>query len=219
MSIVRIINISFPLLALLSGIYGFKKLDKPLRVVLAMVGIGLCTEISIWVVVKLGSRNTLPGLHFYVMAEFFFWAIFYLFQLKGFIKKKYLWSIILVFEILCVLNFIFVQKLTEYPNTRTFEGLIISLFSILVFYRILIEERIKKLLYSSVVWINTVVLFYFSGNLFFHLVFNLMLIKNSEDLKFIISYISVGFNAIFYTGIAVGFLIQKLNYRANKILR
>ena len=145
--------------------------------------------------------------------------MFYLYQLEGFIKKNYVWYINLVFEILCVVNFIFIQDLTEYPNTRAFEGLIISLFSILVFYRILIEERIKKLIYSPVVWINTVVHFYFSGNLFFHLVFNHMLIKNSEDLKFTITYIFVSLNAIFYSGIAGGFLIQKLNYKANKILR
>jgi hypothetical protein len=218
MSIARIINISLPLLALLCGIYSFKKLDKSLRVVLTMVGIGLVTELSVWVAVKMGSRNTIPGLHFYIMAEFFFWAMFYLYQLEGFIKKNYVWYIILVFEILCVLNFMFVQDLTEYPSTRAFEGLIISLFSILVFYRILIEERIKKLLYSPVVWINTVVLFYFSSNLFFHLVFNLMLINNSEDLKFLIKYVFVSLNAIFYTGIAGGFLIQKLNYQGKKIL-
>ena len=219
MSLLRIINVSLPLLALLSGIYGFKKLDKPLRVVLAMVGIGLCTEISIWIVIKLGSRNTLPGLHFYVMVEFLFWAIFYMYKMKGFIKRNYLWYLILVFELLCVLNFIFIQDLTVYPYTRAFEGLILSLFSIMVFYRILNEERFENLLYSPVVWINTVVLIYFSGNLFFHLVFNLMLINNTEDLKFITKYIFISLNAIFYIGITVGFLIQKLNYKANKIVR
>ena len=104
MSIARIINILFPLLAALSGLYAFKSLNKPLKFILTMVCIGLCTEILLWVAIKLGSKNTIQGLHFYVMIEFLFWAIFYLYQLEGFIKKKYLLYIIVVFEIICALN-------------------------------------------------------------------------------------------------------------------
>jgi hypothetical protein len=209
MSIFRILNVSFPLLAVVSGLYALKFLDKPSRIVFALVCIGLCTETLIWVAVKLGSRNTLPGLHFYVMVEFLLWAIFYMYQLQGFIKKIYLWSIIIVFEILCALNTIFLQELTEYPITRAFEGLIIVFFSILTYYRIMDEERIKKLTYSPVIWINTAVLIYFSGYLFFNTVFTPLLQKNYEALKFIGIYITGSLNVIYYSSIAVGLLIQK----------
>ena len=210
MLIFQIVNISFALLAFLSGLYSFKLLDKPLRIVFTMVSIGLCTETLIWVAVKLGSRNTLPGLHFYVMVEFLLWAIFYMYQLEGFIKRNYLWYFIMAFEILCALNTIFMQDLTEYPNTRAFEGLVIIFFSILTFYRIMIDERIMKLACSPVIWINTAVLFYFSGNLFFNTVFTPLLQNNYEALKFIGSYMSSSFIVVFYSGIAVGFLISKI---------
>ena len=210
MSIARIINILFPLLAALSGFYAFKSLNKPLKFILTMVCIGLCTEILLWVAVKLGSKNTLSGLHFYVMVEFLFWALFYLYQLEGFIKKKYLLFIIVVFEIICVLNTIFIQELTEFPQTRAIEGLIIVFFSVLVYYRIMVEESIEKLILSPVVWINTVVLVYFAGNLFFNTVFTPLLKQNYEALKFINVYFYNSLNAIFYSGIAVGFIINKI---------
>ena len=211
MSIVRIINILFPLLAVLSGFYSFKSLNKPLQIVLTMVCIGLCTEILLWVAVKLGSKNTLPGLHFYVMIEFLFWAFYYLFQLEGFIKKKYLFFIIVAFEILCVLNLIIVQELREFPHTRAIEGLIIVSFSILTFYKIMVEESIEKLTFSPIIWINTVVLIYFAGNLFFNTAFIPLLNQNYEVLKFINVYIFNSLNAIFYSGIAVGFIVNKIS--------
>ena len=211
MPIVRIINILFPLLAVLSGFYAFKVLDKKLRIVLILVSIGFCTESLLWVAVEMGSKNTLPGLHFYVMVEFLFWSLFYLYQLEGFIKKNYLLYIIVVFEIICAINTIFVQDLTEFPQTRAIEGLIIIFFSILTFYRIMVEESIEKLILSPVIWINTVVLIYFAGNLFFYTVFSSLLIQNYEVLKFINIYVFSSLNVIFYSGIAVGFLIHKFN--------
>ncbi len=132
-----------------------------------------------------------------------------MYQLEGFIKRNYLWYIIIAFEILCAFNMIFVQDLTAFPYTRAFEGLIIVFFSILTYYRIMIEEKIEKLIHAPVIWINTVILIYFAGNLFFNTVFTPMLKHNYEALKFMNMYVYGSLNGIFNFGIAVGLLIQK----------
>jgi hypothetical protein len=79
----------------------------------------------------------------------------------------------------------------------------------------MIEESIEKLILSRVIWINTVVLIYFAGNLFFYSVFTPLLKQDYEALRLINIYGFTSLNVIFYSGIVVGFLIHKFKISAH----
>lgn len=209
MSLIRAIYIFTPLIALISGVYSFKFLDRKFRLIVFYVAAGFGSELLNWILIKNGIRNNMPGLHFYIMFEFLIWSVFYILILDGFIKKIFLVTGTVLFEVFCLVNMIFIQKLTEYPVTRSVENLLLILLAVLFFTKVMTEAEIEKLVYSPLIWINTVVLIYFAGNFFYNVVFIQLLAKNTQMLRTVNLYIFALFNSIYYFGIAVGFLLQK----------
>ena len=201
MSLIRIIYISLPILASVAGLYAYKTLDKSLKLILLYSVIGFCTEFMLWIAVKSGVRNTMPPLHFYVMVEFLIWGTFYMNLLKNYLKVKYLLILIIVFEIFCVINMIFIQKLTEYAHTRSVENLVILLLAVIFYAKVMTEQQIEKLVISPFIWVNTVVLIYFAGNFFYNIVFIPLLKNDVQFLKTISLYIFATLNTLFYIGI------------------
>jgi hypothetical protein len=211
MSLIRVIYIFTPLIALLAGIYSFKFLNREFRLIVFYVAAGFCIEVTNWLLVKAGIRNNMPGLHFYIMFEFLIWSVFYIHFLDGYIKKIYLLTGTVLFEVFCLVNMIFLQKLTEYPITRSVENLLLILLAVLFFAKVMTEAEIERLAYSPLIWINTVVLFYFAGNFFYNVVFIQILAKNVHMLRTLNIYIFAIFNTVYYIGIMVGFLLHRVN--------
>ena len=212
MSVIRIVYISFPFIALLAGIYSFKFLNKNLRLILLYVLVGFGIEILMWYLAKRGIRNNMPGLHFYVMFEFLVWFVFYFNNLKGFVKSKYMLASVILFEAYCIINMIFIQKLTEYPGTRSIEDIFLIIYSVLFFTKVMSEAKIIKLAHSPFIWINMAVLIYFAGNFFYNVVFINLLEKNSQFLRTISLYFFATFNSLYYIGIAVGFILNRSGF-------
>lgn len=213
MSVIRLIYILSPLLTVLAGIYSFKYLDKKLKLLFYYAIAGFCTEIFIWLLLKAGVKNNTPGLHFYIMFEVAIWAFFYAKCLKGFVHRKYISAVVVLFELYCIVNFVFIQDLKSYPYTRTVEDLLMILFAVLLFSKIMVEAKVENLTRSPLIWINTVVLLYFAGNFFYNIVFVHMLVVDRIFLKTTALYIFGLFNFLFYSGIATGFLLQWYNVK------
>lgn len=211
MSLIRVIYIFTPLITLLAGIYSFKLLDKKFRIVVLYVATGFCIELSNWLLVKIGVRNNMPGLHFYIMFEYLIWSVFYIQILDGYVKRIYLVTVTVLFEAFCVINMFFIQNLNEYPITRSVENLLLILLAVLFFSKVMTEAEIEKLVYSPLIWINSVVLLYFAGNFFYNVVFTQLLVKNTVILRTVNIYIFAIFNTVFYIGIMVGFLLHRVN--------
>ncbi len=77
----------------------------------------------------------------------------------------------------------------------------------------MVEAQIKKLANEPLIWINTAILIYFSANLFFYALFNLILEYSVKFSRITVIYLSV-VNGVFYVLIAIGFLkarVQKTN--------
>ena len=184
MYLIRLIHILSPLLTLLAGIYSYGYLDKKLKLLFYYAIAGFCIEIFIWLLLKAGVKNNTPGLHFYIMFETLIWAFFYANCLRGFIHRKYIWMAVVLFELYCIVNFVFIQDLKSYPYTRTVEDLLMISFAVLLYLKIMVEAKIENLTRSPVIWINTSVLLYFAGNFFYNIVFIHMLIV---DRIFLIS--------------------------------
>lgn len=210
MSVIRLIYILSPLFTILSGIYSSGYLDKRLKLLFYYAIAGFCSELIIWLLMKAGMKNNMPGLHFYIMFEFLVWAIFYASCLRGFVHRKYIWAVVM-FELYCIANFVFIQDLNSYPYTRTVEDLLMIFLAVLLFLKILVEAKIEKLSRSPLIWINTAVLLYFAGNFFYNIVFIHMLVVDRIFLKTTASSVFCLFNFLFYSGIATGFLLQGYN--------
>jgi hypothetical protein len=212
MSLIRAIYIFAPLIAFFAGVYSFKFLDKKFRFLVFYAAVGFCAEMSNWLLVKNGIRNTMPGLHFYIMFEFLIWSVFYILILDGFIKKIFLVTGAVIFELFCLVNMTIFQKLTEYPVTRSIENLLLISLAVLFFTKVMAEAEIQKLVYSPLIWINSVVLFYFAGNFFFNVVFTQFLAENIQMLRTVNTYVFAFFNTIYYFGIMVGFLLHRKKF-------
>lgn len=209
MSLFRLIHIIAPFITLLVGLYTYKQLNKELKMLFYYVAVGFCTEIFIWLLLKAGVKNNTPGLHFYIMFEFMIWAFFYMQCLKGFVHKKYIIVVTVLFEVYCIINMFFIQDLKSYPFTRTIEDLLMVLFAVLFYTKVISDARIENLSKSPFIWINSSVLLYFTGNFFYNLMFVYML---NVDRMFILStavYIFGLFNSLYYFGIAIGFLLHR----------
>ena len=213
MSLFRMIYILSPLITLLAGIYSYRYLDKKLKLLLYYAVAGFCTEIFIWLLLKAGVKNNTPGLHFYIMFEVVIWALFYTECLKGFVHQRYIWAGLVLFDLYCIVNFVFIQDLKSYPYTRTVEDLLLILLAVLLFLKIMVEAKIENLTQSPIIWINTAVLFYFAGNFFYNIVFVHMLVIDRAFLRSTAVYIFGFFNFLYYAGIAAGFLLQRVSER------
>ena len=209
MSLIRLIHILSPLMVLLVGIYSYRYLDKNLKLLFYYAIVGFCTEFLIWFSLKMGVKNNIPGLHFYIMFEFLIWAFFYTSCLKGFIHKKYIIIVTILFEVYCIINFLFIQDLKSYPHTRSIEDLLVIFFAVLLYTKIMTEAKIGNLVHSPLIWINTAALLYFAGNFFYNIVFVYLLVVDQIFLKTTTLYIFGLFNFLYYCGIAAGFLLHR----------
>ena len=216
MPIHSFINISVAGIAFFSGLYSFRNVSRNFKLVVVFTGIAFITEMSLTILIARGIKTTMPGLHFYIMVEFLLWALFYRSMLHPYIRKSLLTAFILVFELYVLIIVLFIQDLFTMPNlVGSIEGLILVLFSILLFARIMVEAKYQKLWSEPLVWINIAVLFYFSGNFFFNILFNLIMEYSNEFSKVTLKYF-MGLNAFFYLMIATGFLKARKNIKIHE---
>ncbi len=196
-----------PFLPVAFGLYAYKGLGKELRILFYFVCFSAVAEL-VSALISIGGNNTMPGAHVYVLVEFIILTFFYANYIKVYIARKYIWVIIAGFTVLSVLNALFIQKITAYPNIlRAVESIVMVIFSVLYFHKIMVEAKIKKLSKEPMIWINTAMLVYFSGNFFFHILFPVVL-ANSEEFARRIIYFYWSSNILFYLILTVGFYKQ-----------
>jgi len=205
------------LIAVLFGTFFFKSLNRKFVFLYVFVCYAFITEVLLHVFSKLGFSNTLPGTHIYGPVEFLLLSLLYYHHFKKTNIPKLILGIIVLFELYCILNPIFFQSIYEYSSTRAVSSLILVFFSILYFHKVMIETKIRKLSGEPMVWINTAVLLYFSANLFYNILFT-MILEYSREFSLLVSAYFTVFNVVFYLLIAVGFfksgkLFQSQNSR------
>ena len=203
------INAVTNVIAFIIGIYQYKYFTKELRIIFYFVAFGVLTEIYSKFHVHFIMKNTMPIGHFYFPIAFLILSLFFMQVLKDFIKPKYILIIIFVFELYCVINSLFIQNLFDYPSLEGSIGaMILFLFSVALFTKVMIEAKITKLAAEPIVWINTGILIYYTGNFFYHSLFNLRLSASMEISILAIKLFS-GLNLLFYLIVAIGFLKKK----------
>jgi hypothetical protein len=196
-------------IAFIVGLIYFKRFSSELKTVFYFVAFGVLTETYTKLHQHFIMKNTMPIGHFYFPLAFLIMAMFYMQVLKDFIKPKYILIPIILFETYCLINTLFIQSLFEYASLEGSIGaMILFLFSVAFFTKVMVEAKILKLSDEPLIWINSAVLIYYAGNFFYHSLFNVRL-NASLEIALLSAKIFAGLNILFYLIIIIGFLKAK----------
>lgn len=187
------------------GLIHFKELDKPLKVLFYFVCYGTFTEVLIRLLIIFANiKNTMPFVHLYGLITYPLLFIFYSYILKN-IKRRYFLVLGVLFVVYWGVNSLFIQSIYEFPTLPNSLGdMLIILFAIVYFYNVMLEANIMKLADEPLVWINTAILIYFTGNLFYYILFNVILEASREFSKITVAF-SCALMALLYSLMTVGF--------------
>lgn len=206
------------LIPLFYGVLHFKKI-KRFKWIYFYICYGTINQIAGMILVKAGLNNTLFLSHLYVVVSFIFLVLFYKVELTGFLKPSWFKITLFIFGIFFLINLLFIQSFNEYPNmTFAISSLIVVVMALLYFNKIMIESRIEKLTDEPLVWISTGILIFYTGNFFFHILFNALL-KTSTELLISLALFFRILIAILYILIAIGFWKVKKAETAGNLLR
>jgi hypothetical protein len=192
-------------LPLIIGSVYYRNLNKSHRLIYWFTVLGIIIEITSKLLRRfLEIKNNMPLGHFYIVVSFFFVALFYFYELKGFISKKILTGVIIFYALFSVFNILFFQSYLVYPSIPgSVSALLLVTFSILLYAHIMKEGKIQILSQSSIIWINSAILIYYSGNFFFYILFNLLLSYSRNFLIKTLNFFAL-VTLVFYSLIAIG---------------
>lgn len=190
---------------LIIGSIYYRKLNISHKFIYWFVVVGILTEITSKSLRALQiMKNNMPLGHVYIVISFFFIAFFYWHELKGFISRKIITGIMIFYALFSVFNILFFQSYLAYPSIPgAVSALFLVSFSILLYANIMKEGKIQILSQSSIIWINSAILIYYSGNFFFYILFNILLSHSRDFLIKTLNFFAL-ITLIFYSLLAVG---------------
>lgn len=189
------------------GCIQFKYFTKEIKTIFYFVAFGVLTETYTKFHQFYWMKNTMPIGHFYYPASTLILGLFYLQVLRNFIKPVYVLAILIAFLSYSIINTIFIQGFFEYASlVASIGALIIFLFSVAFFTKIMVDAKITKLSSEPLVWINSVLLFYFAGNFFYYTLYNLRMLASMEIAILAIRLFGV-LNLVLYIIITISFLM------------
>lgn len=187
------------------GVLKFRYLELNLKIVFFYVCFGTFTEVFTRSLMWLAQvNNTMPLVHVALLISYLFLFVFYDRILSGFVKTFIIRIFVALLVVFWIVNSLLIQSI--YPSLPVSIGsLAIIVLSIIYFYKVMVEAKIVNLTNEPLIWVNTAVLIYFTANLFFNILFNLI-VENSIEFSKITVYYFSALNALFYILIAIGFL-------------
>ncbi|RKR83717.1 hypothetical protein BDD43_3931 [Mucilaginibacter gracilis] len=205
-------TIIIPATSLLPILIGYKKkvfISKYLAIIFAYL---IFAGIMIFPERILGSHhiNNLPLLHFYTIVEFLFIARYFqkIFQTKLINQVATLISI--VFTILSILNFIYIQDIYQYNSyPRPIAAIIIIFFCIYHIFWQAEKQQEKAWLKQPENWITVGLLVYFCSSLFYFAFLNIIYQRPTLTLYFILGDVHATLVLLMYVLFSKGFLVYK----------
>lgn len=194
------------LIAFVLGLFLYKRFPREIKIVYYFVVLGAMAEVCNKIVIHFFLRNSMPVGHVYFTVAIVILGIYYIQILKGFIKPIWIIATLSAYVLYSIINIVFIQGLLQYPSiTATLGSLILFLFSIAFFIKVMVEAKIEKLSANPNIWINTAVLLYYTVNIFHHSLFNLRFKASIEVVYFAANSFSL-WNQLFYVLIIIGFI-------------
>jgi hypothetical protein len=170
------------LLPIITGIVYYKRLNRPLRTLTVFLIFSLLINIM---GVTLAKRqiNNLPLLHFYTIFELLGALLYYKQALTEQRVQNWIKVIMVIFPILCVVNFTFVQSIYEFNTyTRPLEAIIIIIFSF-IYLNSQKDTDHEDVIFTAGKWVSIGFLIYFCSSLFQFIFSNVISKSASTDLK------------------------------------
>jgi len=201
-------TVLLPLFTAVIAIINYRSLNTSLKFLFLYTILGVLSEFSNFLLVKVYSTTSMPLGNIYFFLSFLLLGIYFMHVFKGFIKRKYIIALIVVYELAFIANLVLVQSINEYPTVL--KGISdIFLFSLagVFFHKTMIEAKIDSIWKEPLVYANLGILLYFSGSLFYSILFNLVLEYAPEFTNFSQNYFYV-LNGFFYLLIAIAFWIM-----------
>lgn len=206
------LKVSPILIPFVIGIYKYKEI-RNLRYLFFFVCYGVLNETVTKILRFFDVRNNLYLAHLYAFVSFILLCLFFQQVFLGFIKRIWFRSLIAFFSLLCIVQLVFFQSITDYPSLQlAILALVMVVFSIIYFYKVMLEAKMLKLNKDPLIWITTSMLVYYTGNLFYYILFNLFIDYSIEYLKTISIYF-ISLNTLFYVLISIGFMKASINKR------
>jgi hypothetical protein len=143
-------------------------------------------------------QNNLPLLHFYTIFELL-GVLFYYYQAQAEDRIRYWIKIIMViFPVLCVINFTFFQSLYEFNTyTRPLEAIIIIIFSF-IYLNNQKDTEDENVIFTAGKWVSIGFLVYFCSSLFQFIFSNVVSKSAPKDIKSLVWVIHATFVMIMY---------------------
>lgn len=187
------------------GLIQYKKLTRSHKFLFYFIVAGTLTELTNKALKQFFViKSNMPLGHLYISISFIFLALFYLYELKNFIDKKIIIATIVLFELFSLHNVILFQSHMKFPSVPgAVSSVLMITLAILLFANIMRESNIKVLSDSSLVWINSAIILYYSGNFFYYTLFNFILSYSREFMDRTFVFFAI-LNSIFYILIAIG---------------
>lgn len=139
----------------------FNTIHKLLSILLISAGI-----LSFIAYVMHGKKmNNMIISHFYTSVEYLLWSLIYIRLFDNRTIKKLIQISIFIVITFTIINMIFWQPLETYNSySKSVESAFLVCFSIGWFYKVFVDQSIKRLETHPMFWINAAVLIYFAGS-------------------------------------------------------
>jgi len=154
---------------------------------------------------SLFGENNFFIFHFYTIIEFCLISLFYRNFFKNYIQAKVFYFFIVLFLVFAFTDYK-LNGLDSIDNLAiSVESIILTLYSLYLYYFVLKNLVFDKLLDAPVFWINSGILIYFMGNLMLFVFSNYLLVGDPTIHNKLWSLIHSFFNVIYNTLIVIGF--------------
>jgi len=112
-----------------AGLTYYKQINKPLRTILIFLSVSFVLNVIGSVLANHGINN-LPGLHVYTILELVTVMLYYLYAFEKGAISKWIKLAMLIFPVICIVNFTFFQSIYTFNTfTRPLDAIIIIVFT------------------------------------------------------------------------------------------
>ncbi len=182
----------------------FRKLERYFNCLFFLLFINVVMELINFIISKFGGSN--QYIYYYFTAvEFTLISLFYSLFFKSYFHPLLINLLIPLFILTVYIDYKVYGINSTYNFSASIEAIVFIIYSMSFFYYVLKNLVFDNLLTTPVFWVNTGILFYFSGN-FILFMFSNYLIKNQpEKCAVLWMVIHTFFNLLYNILLSIGF--------------
>lgn len=202
--IIPLISAVFSFMPFIIASINLKKTKTFLIPLFILFAINIVMELFAIVLSESGENNQYI-FHYFTVVEFTLISLFYSFFFKNYFSTLLINLLIPVFLLAAYIDYK-VNGLESMDNFSTsIESIVLIFYSLFFFYYVLKNLIFENLLQTPVFWINTAILFYFSGNLILFIFSNYM--GRIDPVKYAVLWVAIHsfFNVLYSILLSIGF--------------